>query len=273
MWEGICCPTARAMAMTRPTLPSPRSLGELRLPGVALLLHVWVAAVPLLGLAGCAETTIEMAKPEQGAVELARDRLPDASRWREMVVAFCPEWTGRTELRFTGDGDVFALSFGAAAPRSVTVSLEGSPLTDTVVFLYGDTGAGAVPLAADDDGGPGGLSRLVVEAPSLTERTQYWVLVTSWHGRALGVVTSHVTVDGESPCGDEEPADACIRECLAGGLGEEDCRRRCAEEAAEPDGAERECIAECVEDGEDVDLCRRRCAAEAESGGGQGDGR
>jgi len=139
---------------------------------VALLLHVWVAAVPLLGLAGCAETTIEMAKPEQGAVELARDRLPDASRWREMVVAFCPEWTGRTELRFTGDGDVFALSFGAAAPRSVTVSLEGSPLTDTVVFLCGDTRAGAMPLAADDDGGPGGLSRLVVEAPSFTERTQ-----------------------------------------------------------------------------------------------------
>lgn len=114
--------------------------------------------------------------------------------------------TGSAPVDLTAPGAVVGFKLAMSAGDTLVAETTGSPLLDTTLFLFGpDDGAGfygAWPVAMDDDGGDGALSRLEFTAK---ETGSYALFVSTYGGAGVGVAALTATVGGAAGCG-QSPA-------------------------------------------------------------------
>ncbi|GMV38302.1 MAG: hypothetical protein AMXMBFR64_00180 [Myxococcales bacterium] len=122
--------------------------------------------------------------------------------------------TGSAPVDLTAPGAVVGFKLAMSAGDTLVAETTGSPLLDTTLFVFGpDDGAGFYgewPVAMDDDGGDGALSRLEFTAK---ETGSYALFVSTYGGAGIGVAALTATVGGAAGCGQSPPpcddADPC----------------------------------------------------------------
>ncbi len=162
-------------------------------------------------LAGCDTAPIEMGKSVGTLEELEARLTREADSWRVIDLASC-DGEAMT-VSFAGEGEVYAYQFAAKERDLLTVSMDGSPLTDTMLWLYASGESADDPadkpidprgaFVVDDDSGPGGLSGLAEVA--LPEATSFKLVLASWHETATGDLRLTMTLDGDGLCTKAQP--------------------------------------------------------------------
>lgn len=110
--------------------------------------------------------------------------------------------SGSAAVRFDSEGDVYGYPFSARAGDVVSFETEGEPGLDTVLALFGPEDAagyyGQLPVAMDDDGGEGLLSR--VDGHVLKDGGDFILVVATYGGLGRGDVTLTVRVNDREGC-------------------------------------------------------------------------
>lgn len=115
---------------------------------------------------------------------------------------FCAD--GAATVEFAEPGQRFAFPFDLRAGETVRLETAADETLDTVVHLFGP-GGGQLPVATDDDSGPGRLTVLETQAKVDGRHT---ALLTTFKGLGRGTVTLRVSVAGEPGCRTAPPVAA-----------------------------------------------------------------
>lgn len=113
---------------------------------------------------------------------------------------------GTIDVQFSGVGQTFGFPISLAAGDELSADTIGTVGLDTILALYGPADSegfyGAVPVAADDDGGGNLTSHLTWTAKS-TGALQ--LVVATYDGQGEGLASLHVAVNGTPGCSGGTP--------------------------------------------------------------------
>lgn len=111
---------------------------------------------------------------------------------------------GTVAVEFAEAGDTFGFPFAAQSGDRVAFETTGARDLDTVLMLFGpkdDTGYyGRYPLALDDDGGAGLLSKITPY--ELKDDGEFIVIVSTYGGQGVGQTTLHIALNDADGCTD-----------------------------------------------------------------------
>jgi hypothetical protein len=244
---------ARYYALMRgwPTKTHKRSIKAIEWLTFARLLTLSVSIITL-GMVACAQENIDMAKLSSARATLERGA--------ETKIDVCPK--GTAEFYFMGEREAFIIGFFADEGDSLSVSLTGSYLIDTVLELYGPgddaESKEETLIETDDDGGAGGLSLL--KDVTIREYGLHWLVLTSWDGQAIGRATVSVALNGKPPCKADPEEDYCYIGCLDKGVGKDTCKKACGSEKKEDEEREEYCYQGCLQASAQSDPCTKICS-------------
>lgn len=146
---------------------------------------VWMGLV--LVVAGCGSDTTDLGDKESLEPMVVQDAEQFAG-----LLADNPDLcsTGQVTAEFGEEGQAYGYLFEAWEGDSVTLETTGNPDLDTTLFLFGpDDGTGfygANPVAMDDDGGEGVLSK--IDSFTIEAKGIYMVVMGTYGGMGKGEV-------------------------------------------------------------------------------------
>lgn len=171
---------------------------------------------------GCDSGEQDLAKSDDSQIPL---EFESASQFAAITVpntSLC--LSGTLDVSFTKPNQMIGVSFAAQAGDQATVAASGPLELDVLVAIFGpDDGTGyfgAIPIAANDDDGPGLLPSL---SYSFKDTGAYLLLVTTYDGNSKGDATLTLTLNGEAGCG-----GTAAPQC--------DDNDACTDDVANPDG-------------------------------------
>ena len=155
----------------------------------------------------CNDVVVDLAKPSPNGVTRVQKLVESPSfQFQDTTRVLCTLGGARPNvLEFDAQQEIYSFQFYATQEDVISISLEGTPSTDTVLLLFKNLEVDRpqavlirsslqttprIPpelelVASNDDGAIGGLSAL---SHSFTENHIYTLIVSSWHGLSVGEI-------------------------------------------------------------------------------------
>lgn len=186
-----------------------------------LPLCVLLTALAIFGF-GCDADEQDLAKSGDAQIPLEFETADQFTAITVSNTSLC--MSGTLDVSFEQPNQITGVSFAAQAGDSAIVTVDGPLDLDVLVAIFGpDDGTGfygAVPIAANDDEGPGLLPSL---SYSFKDTGAYLLVITTYDGNSKGTASVTLTLNGEAGCG-----NSAVPGC--------DDNNDCTDDSINPDG-------------------------------------